>query len=116
MDPELLEKAGSSTQRVKIDPDLLVEITSKRSVGKLIIASVLLIGCPCVLTNTLVDKIFMESELYRLMAYVYEANLASIRILEKIGFVREGVLRKHYLINGKRVNEVIFGLLRDELN
>jgi RimJ/RimL family protein N-acetyltransferase len=47
-----------------------------------------------------VAKIFGETPLRRLMAYVAEDNLASRRILEKVGFVQEGVCREHYIING----------------
>jgi len=45
---------------------------------------------------------------------VHEENRASRRVLEKSGFVQEGLLREHYLINGQPVNEVLYGLLRQE--
>src|SRR6185437_3998133 len=61
-----------------------------------------------------VDKIFRESKLERLVAQVAEKNLASRALLERIGFVQEGILRQHFIVRGKRVNEVYYGLLRSE--
>ena len=34
-----------------------------------------------------------------------------MRVLEKCGFVREGVLREHALKDGKYVDEVVYGLI-----
>jgi ribosomal-protein-alanine N-acetyltransferase len=61
-----------------------------------------------------IEQIFRETPLRKLIAYVAEENIASIRILEKAGFQREGFLREHYIFNGKIVNEYLFGLLRRE--
>lgn len=55
-----------------------------------------------------------EAGLRRLMALVAAENLASQRVLQKVGFTREGLLRRHFLIEGREVDEVVFGLLREE--
>ena len=60
----------------------------------------------------LIDKIFAETNLRRLQAFVHEENQASRRVLEKLGFQEEGLLREHYLINGTPVNEVLYALLK----
>lgn len=60
-------------------------------------------------------KIFNETDLRRLFAYVAEDNIASRRILEKVGFVQEGICREHFIINGKPTNEVLYGILRSEV-
>jgi RimJ/RimL family protein N-acetyltransferase len=57
-----------------------------------------------------------ESPLRKLIAYVHEDNLASRRVLEKVRYRPEGVLREHYLINGMPANEIIYGILRREFN
>lgn len=57
-------------------------------------------------------KIFEETDMRKLTASVAEENTASIRVLEKAGFKKEGVLREHYLIQNQPTNEVVFGLLR----
>ena len=59
----------------------------------------------------LIEMAFLESNLRRLIAHVHCANVASCRVLEKLGFEREGLLREHYVINGVPEDEVIFGLL-----
>jgi RimJ/RimL family protein N-acetyltransferase len=64
--------------------------------------------------RALVHKAFAESPLRRLVAYVHARNEASARVLEKLGFRREGLLREHYLVNGKPADELVYGLLRRE--
>lgn len=41
-------------------------------------------------------------------------NLASIRVMEKLGMTREGLLRDDRLNRGELIDEVIYGLLRSE--
>lgn len=62
----------------------------------------------------LVSKIFEETTLRKLIAYVHDRNRASCRVLEKLGFQREGLLREHYIIAGKPVNEILYALLKSE--
>lgn len=61
-----------------------------------------------------VDMVFSKSDLRKLIATVAEGNLASARMLERVGFKREGLLREHFLIGGVPTNEIVFGLLRSE--
>lgn len=62
----------------------------------------------------LVDKIFSETPLVRLVAEVAENNVASWRLLEGLGFLREGTLREHLRIGERRVTHYLYGLLRRE--
>jgi len=52
--------------------------------------------------------------LHRVYADADPRNTRSIRALERLGFVREGVLREHYLVRGEAQDGVVFGLLRLE--
>lgn len=61
-----------------------------------------------------VKKVYAETPLRRLFAFVAEENIASRRVLEKVGFLLEGVCREHYLINGIPTNEALYGLLRSD--
>lgn len=61
-----------------------------------------------------VDMIFEQTNLRKLIASIAEGNIASHRVIEKVGFKKEGFLREHFLIQGQPVNEVIYGLLRSE--
>lgn len=63
----------------------------------------------------LVEKIFKETHLRKILAYVAEDNLASRRIMQKAGFTQEGLCREHYIINGKPTNEILYGILRSDL-
>jgi ribosomal-protein-alanine N-acetyltransferase len=49
-----------------------------------------------------------------LTAHVFDFNIASARVLEKNGFVLEGLLRKHFRKDGKLVDARIYGLLKGE--
>lgn len=60
------------------------------------------------------SMIFELTDIRKLTASVAEQNIASIRVLEKVGYKKEGFLREHYLVQNQPTNEVIFGLLRNE--
>ena len=55
---------------------------------------------------------FEEFGLAKLIAHVYTHNPASARVLEKCGFVQEGLLRKHFLKDGQFIDVKLFALLR----
>src|SRR5262249_35480933 len=69
-------------------------------------------GIATAAVRMLVQKCFYESTLRKLLAYVHDKNLASCRVLRKVGFRQEGVLREHYIINDTAENEILFGLLK----
>ena len=71
-------------------------------------------GIATMAVAALIDKAFNESPLRKLVAYVHDQNVPSCRVLEKLGFQREGFLREHYIINGSPENEILFGLLKRE--
>lgn len=58
---------------------------------------------------------FEELGLRRLVAHVYDWNDASMRVLEKCGYRREGRLRQHFLKGGKALDVVAYGLLAEQL-
>jgi RimJ/RimL family protein N-acetyltransferase len=51
----------------------------------------------------------------RLFAQAFETNLASMRVLEKCGFQREGILRSHAQKDGRYLDEVVYGIVLDVL-
>lgn len=58
------------------------------------------------------NAVFVEwGHLERLEAVVDVENPASQRVLEKVGFQKEGVMRKYYLLKGKPRDAVMFSLL-----
>lgn len=63
----------------------------------------------------LIEKVFNETHLRKIIAFVHDKNIPSCRLLDRVGFKREGVLREHYIINGIPANEILFGLLRSDV-
>ncbi|OYO01095.1 RimJ/RimL family protein N-acetyltransferase [Propionibacteriaceae bacterium ES.041] len=51
-------------------------------------------------------------DLNRVQAEVDTRNVASARVLEKLGFIREGTLREDCIVNGDVSDSYVYGLLR----
>lgn len=65
-------------------------------------------------TALAVDYAFEELDLHRLNTAVFEPNRPSQRVMEKLGFTREGVQREAMFIEGDWYDTVQYGLLRRE--
>ncbi|MDD7794942.1 GNAT family N-acetyltransferase [Clostridium sp. 'White wine YQ'] len=59
---------------------------------------------------------FNDYRLNRIEAYVKPKNTASIKVLENMNFIKEGVLREHHQNKDKFYDVVIYSLLRRETN
>ena len=57
---------------------------------------------------------FTQLNLNRIDAMVGAGNTASLRIIEKSGFVKEGVLRQHVLLAGKFEDSILYSKLLSE--
>jgi len=62
----------------------------------------------------LVHIAFVDGGLYRLEARCSVHNPASYKLLEGIGFQREGILREYFLLHGERVDHYFYSLLRPD--
>ena len=60
------------------------------------------------------EAAFAELDLLRITALVYAPNTASVRVLEKNGFLREGYMRQAVCKKEKVYDLCIFGRLREE--
>ena len=58
--------------------------------------------------------IFRESGINRVEAFVEPQNTASQKLLEKLGFTKEGTLRSYERCRGDLIDITIFGLLRSD--
>lgn len=65
--------------------------------------------------HLLVGLGFDQLGLRRLAATCDPDNAASIRVLEKVGLRREGLLRGLYVVRGRQRDRLVFGCLRDDL-
>ncbi|MEW9502246.1 GNAT family N-acetyltransferase [Jeotgalibacillus marinus] len=57
---------------------------------------------------------FRDFGLHRVEALVSPRNEASIKMLEKVGMVREGQLRKNLFINGRWEDHYLYSMIEDE--
>lgn len=62
----------------------------------------------------LIERLLSQPQLHHIFATVSHENCPSCRLLNRLGFVVEGVMREHFFINGKYVDQCLYGLLRDE--
>lgn len=64
--------------------------------------------------SRLFDWVFGELGFRRLEADIDPRNLPSVRTVERLGFVREGLLRERWRVNGEVQDSVWYGLLARE--
>ena len=63
----------------------------------------------------IMDFIFKETDINRIEAYVEPMNTSSLKLLESLGFTKEGLLRQYELCRGQLIDITIWGLLRSDL-
>ena len=63
----------------------------------------------------LVDYVFRETGIIRLFASVYEYNPASMKVLEKVGFTRQAILRDAAIKNGRVIDMYYYDLIKREI-
>ncbi|XP_057450251.1 uncharacterized protein LOC130741386 [Lotus japonicus] len=74
-------------------------------------------GIATYVVKQVVKDVFSElPHLERLEALVDVENVGSLRVLEKAGFQREGVLKKYLFFKGKSRDMVMFSVLSTDLN
>jgi ribosomal-protein-alanine N-acetyltransferase len=64
--------------------------------------------------GAMVPFAFTSLRLHRIEAACIPANVASVRLLEKTGFKREGFAREYLCIDGVWQDHLLFGRLRDD--
>ena len=69
-------------------------------------------GIMTAVVRRLCHHAFEEFRLAKITAHVFTLNPASARVLEKCGFVQEGLLRNHFLKDGKLIDVRLFALPR----
>lgn len=57
---------------------------------------------------------FRKMELNRIQAIIDSKNVRSIRLVERLGFKREGVLRQNSFFIGRFLDDIVFSLLKKE--
>jgi len=57
------------------------------------------------------DYAFNRLNLHKLTAHAYVANKASVRVLEKAGFIIEGIHKNQFLLNGEYTDIFLLGMI-----
>lgn len=71
-------------------------------------------GCGLDATETMLGFAFRELNLFKIYLTVRADNSAALKIYEKCGFVREGILRGHLYRGGKHLDVIYMGIMRKE--
>lgn len=66
--------------------------------------------------EALVQFGFEGMNFYRIGANVYPENIGSRKVLEKVGFIHEGLLRGYLYQGGKFHDANVFSILREDIN
>lgn len=61
------------------------------------------------------EYVFGDSDIIRIYAEPFAYNIASCRVLEKVGFQYEGTLRSNAVKNGKAIDMKMYSLLKTEI-
>jgi len=64
--------------------------------------------------RVLLPTLFGELNLHRIEAACIPTNTASVRVLEKCGFTREGLARRYLCINGVWQDHFLYGMLHED--
>jgi RimJ/RimL family protein N-acetyltransferase len=57
---------------------------------------------------------FEERRLHKFEGYCYDENIASIKLMESLGCIKEGMSRECVFMNGKYHNRLIYGMTSNE--
>ena len=60
------------------------------------------------------EYVFAKSDIIRIYAEPFANNIASCRVLEKVGFQYEGTLRSNAVKNGKVIDMKMYSLIKEE--
>lgn len=61
--------------------------------------------------SSVMQLVFSDLKIHRAMAWVLPDNMASIRLLERVGFIREGISRGYLMLHGVWTDHVQYSML-----
>lgn len=65
-------------------------------------------------TKAMLDFAFINKGYHKVFARYFSSNIASGRVMEKVGMKQEGILREHIIKEGQYIDLIYYGVLRDE--
>ena len=69
-------------------------------------------GVASAAVGAFVEYAFFRFDLMRVYANVFSGNAASVRVLEKTGFVYEGTMAKSVWKDGRSIDELVYAVVR----
>jgi RimJ/RimL family protein N-acetyltransferase len=65
-------------------------------------------------TSLMVDYLFLSKDIARIQAQTDAGNVASQKVLQKVGFKKEGIIRKSVFARGEWRDRALYSILREE--
>jgi RimJ/RimL family protein N-acetyltransferase len=65
-------------------------------------------------TEIMVDYLFLSKDIARIQAHTDAGNTVSQKVLQKVGFKKEGIIRKSVFARGEWRDRALFSILREE--
>jgi len=62
----------------------------------------------------MVDYLFLAKDIVRIQAHIDQRNIASWKVIEKVGFKKEGTIRKSFFARGEWRDMLVYRILREE--
>jgi RimJ/RimL family protein N-acetyltransferase len=106
----LIEKKDGS----KIGKIVLEWVGGVQEIGYSILPSERKKGYCTEAVKLIVDYLFLSKNITRIQAHTDVRNVASQKVLEKVGFKKEGLVRKHIFMQGEWRDEFLYSILRGE--
>jgi len=107
-------KAGHDTVIGTVSLFALNREQRRAEIGYALASSWWGLGYATEMLRAAIDFAFGPLDLARLEADIDPRNTASCRLIERVGFVREGLLRERWHVAGEITDSAIYGLLRRE--
>ncbi|MHC5814569.1 MAG: GNAT family N-acetyltransferase [Nostoc sp.] len=64
--------------------------------------------------RTAINYLLATTKLNKLYCQTAAFNIASVKLLDKLGFHRDGILREHHELDGKLWDDYIYSILRNK--
>jgi ribosomal-protein-alanine N-acetyltransferase len=65
-------------------------------------------------TRLIVDYLFLSRNIVKIQVHTNVENKAAQKVLEKVGFIKEGTVRKHQFVRGVWTDYYLYSILREE--
>ena len=108
-----IEVDGEAAGGIGLDPQVDIHAISAE-LGYWLGRAVWGRGIATAAVRALTGFVFEHDRWRRLFAGVFSTNPASMRVLEKVGYRREGVFRQAVIKDGRVLDQIIYGLTREE--